>query len=259
MITDCVNSWDLILQLFKRDYLMMHKKSFIGMGWHIAAPIMGIVSWVLMNSTGILTPGDVGIPYPAYVMLSTSIWSFFMSSYTNASQVLAIAGSFIHQVGFEHHVLIAKQWMQTYVNFVIAFVVIVIAMSTMGVFPHPLVVLYPLALIPILLLGSAVGLVVAVIQVVAPDVKRVATFVMGLWMFFTPVIYSPKVKNALLLQVIEWNPMTYLLGGARSLFIFGRIENPIPYGISVLLTVAGFLIISRVFFISEEKVIEKMI
>ena len=65
MILNVVNSWDLIFQLTRRDLLMVYKKSFLGYSWIFIAPIMGILSWVIMKSTGVLTPGDVGIPYPA--------------------------------------------------------------------------------------------------------------------------------------------------------------------------------------------------
>jgi len=67
------NSRELIYQLYRRDLLMQYKKSFLGMGWMFFGPIMGIVSWILMNAAGVLAPGDVGVPYPVYVLLSTSI------------------------------------------------------------------------------------------------------------------------------------------------------------------------------------------
>ena len=259
MTHDCIESQDLIQQLFKRDWLMMYKKSFLGMGWHLAAPIMGIFSWVLMNATGVLEPGDVGIPYPAYVLISTAIWGFFVAAFTQTSQVLEIAKSFIHQVGFQHHVLIVNQWLQTLVNFGISLAVTLIVMGFMGVFPSPLVFLFPLALLPILFLGSAIGLITAVIQVVAPDIKRGVTFLMGFWMYITPVIYSPKVESPFLQAVIYWNPMTYLLGGARDLFVSGAITQPDTYGVAAGVSVLVFLVVLRVFYISEEKVIEKMI
>lgn len=259
MIHDCYRCRDLIAQLFKRDYLMLYKKSFLGMGWHLAAPIMGILSWVLMNSTGILEPGDVGIPYPAYVLISTTIWGFFMQSYSNMGKVLEIAKGFVHQVGFPHHVLIVKQWMETLAAFLLTFVVMLLGIAAMGVYPSFGALLFPLALIPIMLLGSAIGLVIAVIKVVSPDIQRATTFVMGFWMYITPVIYSPNVENELLQTVIRWNPMTYLLIGARELFIYGRIENPSGFLLVSALSIALFLIVWRVFYVSEEKVIEKMI
>ena len=259
MMRDCYECRDLIMQLFKRDYLMLYKKSFLGMGWHLAAPIMGILSWVLMNSTGILEPGDVGIPYPAYVLISTTIWGFFMQSYNNMSKVLDIAQGFVHQVGFPHHVLIAKQWLETLAAFALTCLVMLVGIAVLGVYPSIAAVFIPLALIPIMLLGSAIGLIIAVIKVVSPDIQRAATFVMGFWMYITPVIYSPNVENQLLQTVIQWNPMTYLLTGARDLFISGQVQDPSGYLAVSTLAVAIFLVVWRVFYVSEQKVIEKMI
>jgi lipopolysaccharide transport system permease protein len=73
MFRNIMTSRELIAQLFKRDFLMAYKKSFIGMGWIFLSPIIGIVSWVFMNATGVLRPGDVGVPYPVDVLLSSSI------------------------------------------------------------------------------------------------------------------------------------------------------------------------------------------
>jgi ABC-type polysaccharide/polyol phosphate export permease len=39
-----IDSWELIIQLFKRDFLMSYKKSFLGMSWLIITPLMGIIS-----------------------------------------------------------------------------------------------------------------------------------------------------------------------------------------------------------------------
>jgi len=72
-----IASRELIFQLFRRDFLMAYKKSFIGMGWIFISPIIGIISWVFMNYTGVLNPGDVGIPYLAYVfgkVITKSSW-----------------------------------------------------------------------------------------------------------------------------------------------------------------------------------------
>ncbi|HPV43831.1 MAG TPA: hypothetical protein PKX40_21840, partial [Spirochaetota bacterium] len=86
MFRNIIMSRELIYQLFKRDFIMAYKKSFLGIGWILLQPIIGIISWVFMNKTGVLQPGDVGIPYPAYVLLSTSIWGLFVGFFTSASE-----------------------------------------------------------------------------------------------------------------------------------------------------------------------------
>jgi ABC-type polysaccharide/polyol phosphate export permease len=53
--------------------------------------------------------------------------------------------------------------------------------------------------------------------------------------------------------------MTYLLGGARDLFIRGEFQDPTGFMTVSLIAVVTYLIVWRVFYVSEEKVIEKMI
>jgi lipopolysaccharide transport system permease protein len=81
MIKDIRDSWDLILQLYKRDFLMKYKQSFLGMGWLFLGPLLGFVQWVFMNTAGVLNPGEFNFPYPAYVLISTTIWGVFAISY----------------------------------------------------------------------------------------------------------------------------------------------------------------------------------
>lgn len=259
ILRDCIASRELILLLFKRDYLMLYKKSFLGMGWHIAAPIMGILSWVMMDSTGVLDPGDVGMPYPAYILISTSIWGLFMASFANMSQVLEVASGFIHQVGFPRHALIVKQWLETAAGFLVTMIVMIVGAILCGVYPPPLALLFPLALLPIVLLGSAIGLMVSVIKVVSPDVQKAVTFAMGFWMYITPVIYSPRVNNVFLQKAIEWNPMAHLLVGARSLFATGQMDDPFMFLAVSVGAMCGFMVSLRLFFVTEQKVIERLL
>ena len=65
MIENVVNSRELIWQLFKRDLLAGSKQSVLGILWIVISPLVGIVSWVLMNEAGVLHPGALDIPYPS--------------------------------------------------------------------------------------------------------------------------------------------------------------------------------------------------
>src|SRR5664280_3435288 len=128
LFRNIIQSWDLIYQLFRRDFLMSYKKSFIGAGWIFIAPLLGIVSWVFYNATGILQPGDVGIPYPAYVLLSTSIYGLFGGFYTAASGTLNAGLGFITQVNYPHDVLLIKQALVQLANFAVVFLINIIVL-----------------------------------------------------------------------------------------------------------------------------------
>jgi len=63
----------LIIQLVRIDILSGYKKSYVGILWMVIYPILSVIIWVILNGAGIIQPGESSIPYPAYVLLSTSI------------------------------------------------------------------------------------------------------------------------------------------------------------------------------------------
>lgn len=259
MIQNIVMSRELIWQLFKRDFLMAYKKSFLGMAWIFISPVIGIISWVFMNATGILSPGDVGIPYPAYVLLSSSIWGLFMGFYGSAAGTLDVGAGFIMQVKYPHEALLAKQTAQHLANFLLGFIINIGILVAFGVIPSWKIVFFPVVIIPLFLLGAGIGLVVSVINVVAIDLTKIFNMGFGLLMYITPVIYSKNIENEMLQVIMKYNPLTYLVGNVRDLIIYGTFENPDRFMYSTLFAFVVFLLSWRLFFVSEEKAIEKMI
>jgi lipopolysaccharide transport system permease protein len=100
--------------------------------------------------------------------------------------------------------------------------------------------------------------VISVIGVVTPDLTRIFNIFMGFLLYVTPVIYSNNVQDPFLKRVVELNPLTYLIGGARDLIISGKIENFNIYLLACLFSFILFLISWRLFFVSEDKVIERI-
>lgn len=259
MFINIVAYRELIYQLFRRDFLMTYKKSFLGIGWILLGPLIGILNWVLLNSTGVLNSGSIDIPYPAYVLLSTSLWGLFMGFFSAANGTLDAGSGFIMQVNFPHETLLVKQAFQHIVSFFITFSINILVLVLFGVFPDWKIILFPLFIIPLFALGSALGLLLAVISVVAIDIGSVVSRVIGLALYITPVIYAPDTENEILRKIIELNPLTYLIGMPRDAIIYGEFNSIGKYLFVSVISIVIFLISLRLFYVSEEQVIEKMI
>lgn len=260
MITNMINSKELIWQLFKRDFLMTYKKSFLGITWILISPIVGIVSWVFLNQAGVLDPGDVGMPFPAYVLISSSIWGLFMGFISSAGGTLGAGSGFIMQVNFPHEALLVKQLAQHLANFTLTFLLSLIVLVLFGVNPSGYLLLFPILIIPMLFLGSAIGLFMSVLSVVASDITNFINIGLSFVFYATPIVYSAAtVKSELLRKVVQYNPLTYLVGGVRDLILFGKMDRPDIFLILSLISCLLFLISLRLFYLSESKVIEKMI
>jgi homopolymeric O-antigen transport system permease protein len=258
MVRGVVNSRELIWQLFKRDFFANYKQSYLGIVWVFIAPVVGIVSWVFLNATGVLSPGDVGVPYPVYVLIGSTVWGLFMSFYSNTSKSLSEYKTLIQQINFPHEALVLKQMAQTVAAFVINMGLILVVLIVFKVLPSWKIVLFPLTVVPLMLVGSGIGMVVAVVSAVANDLEKAATALLGFVMYITPVIYAPEQKSELIRTVVYWNPLSYLVGGARDIILYGRIASPAGYAVSSGLTVVLFFFTWRLFYLSEHKVAERL-
>jgi lipopolysaccharide transport system permease protein len=258
MVGNVVSSRELIWQLFKRDFLAGSKQSVLGLLWILITPLVGIVSWVVMNAVGVLHPGEVGVPYPIYVLCGTTIWGMFMGFYSSAAASLTSAGGLLAQARFSHEALVAQQLAQAVIAALANLVLLAAVWMVGGLSVHSSALWFPVSVLPLVLLGTGIGLIVSVFAVVVHDITKAVTTLLGLLMFATPVIYASNVPHDWLQRVIWWNPLTYLVGGARDLLLEGRINHVSSYAGAVAFALGLFLLAWRLFFLSEQKVAERL-
>jgi lipopolysaccharide transport system permease protein len=265
------NARELIWQLFKRDFFAQYKKSFLGATWIFVSPVVGILSWVFLQITGVLRPGDVGIPYPAYVLVGTSMWGLFLGLFYAAEGTLQAGKELILQVNYPHEAMLFKQVGQQLANFCITLALNLGVLILLRIFrpqgfeitfPNWGLLLFPFVILPLFFLASAMGLVVAMIHVVAVDISRFFALGMGFMMYLTPIIYSTDtINNPISLAIIRWNPLTYLVCSARDVLIYGHLyqHNYTAYFISAGLSFLAFLVSWRLFYVSEGQLVERMV
>ncbi len=259
MAQNMIRSKELIWQLFKRDFLASYKKSFMGLTWVFIAPVLGIVSWVLLQSTGVLNAGDLDIPYPAYVLIGTTMWGLFMGFYNAAQGTLMAGKSLVMQINYPREALLVKQMAQHLANFSITLAVTLLVLMLFGIWPVWQAIFLPVVALPLFFLGAGIGLVGSMVSVVAVDLTKLANIVLGLLMWITPIIYVDSFSHPLLQTLVEWNPLTYLVCSARDIVIYGRLYQPTGYWLSAGLSLFFFMMSWRLFFVSEDRLIERMI
>ncbi len=249
----------LIRQMVKTSITRDYKRSFIGLWWMLITPLLAVVTWVLLQGAGIMNPGETSIPYPAYVLLSTSIWSFFLQSYQVSSNVLINGKQLMVTTDFPHEVLLVEKIIIHLIHFVIPLVLNLVVLVFFGVSFHSWSILFPLTLLPLLCLGVGLGLFVALMRVVAVDFAQIADKVMNFLMFLTPIIYAPKVEVKFLGDIVALNPLTYLIGFSRDLLTNGGFTNLNLYLVFSTLSIIVFLLGFRTFTKHEQQLVERLI
>lgn len=251
---------ELILQLFIKDFFGGLRKSLAGYLWLFISPILSIIPFIYLNYNGLLTPGEVGVPYPVYAALSALVYSLFVGFYEAASKTIQTGADLLTNVNYPHEVLLLKQTIDYLTGFAISFVINLLLAFLFGVRFHWSLLLFPLAVIPLFLLGAALGLLVSVASVVSNDAQRVVTVFLMVLQAITPIYYTADaIENPALRLVMQWNPLTYLVGGVRDMMFYGAMDSPGAFFLCAGLSLLVFLFCWRLFYISEQHVIERML
>ncbi len=259
MVRNIVRSQDLIWELFKRDFFAQYRKSFLGMTWLLLAPLLGVASWVFLQAAGLLVPGDVGVPYPVYVLMGSAFWGFFLSMYRSSADTLGAGAGLLLQVSYAHESLLFQQVLIQIANFSITFLINIAIMVAFGVFPSWKAVLAVPCLLPLFFLGGSVGLLAAMVRVVAMDITRLLEAVLAILIYTTPIVYSSNVQSTAVRTMIAYNPLTYLVCTPRDLVLSGTMSSPTEYALSALGAFLLFMYCWRLFYVSEDKIVERIL
>ena len=117
--------------------------------------------------------------------------------------------------------------------------------------------LAPLAILMLLLFGTMIGILLIPIGALYTDITSALPIVTNIWLFATPVIYPPPQSWPYSL-VVDLNPVSPLLVGARDLATRGTLADPLAFAIVSGLTIIGLLVVWVVFRVSLPILVERM-
>jgi ABC-type polysaccharide/polyol phosphate export permease len=134
--------------------------------------------------------------------------------------------------------MLFKQLFQEYTNFLLGIMLVTGLLFLFGIKPCFSYYFLPILVIPLMLFAAALGLAVSIINAVSMDIEKIFSYIITLWMFLTPVVYSANNKTGIVKKVIEYNPLTYLHGFPRDMAIFGSYNE---IRVFIYLSAASFL------------------
>ncbi len=248
----------VIWHLFVRDFVAGFRQKLLGYFWVVLTPLIGIASFVFMQSTGILNPGNMGIPYPVYVYIGTTIWGLLMSSMAVVSVGLINNADLVMRTNIPTISLAVTGLANIFYNLLVNLVVLLFLLLFFKLIPSPWVILYPLAVLPIIVLGMGIGLFLAVVGSVARDVTGIFTTVFTLAMYITPVVYTAEFEHPFLRSVVQWNPLTYLINTPREIIVSGDISAPFGYSLATMVAFILLFLGVHAFYLIKDKVAERL-
>ena len=258
MWRELVGAWELIWRLFVRDFSARYRQSALGVVWAVVTPLVTVGMFVGMNRSGILTIGDVGMPYPLYALIGLTVWNLFSAGLTASSNSLINAGPLVVKINFPKVALPLAATGQSLVELLIRIVLIALAFLWFGVAPSWRgLVAGLICLIPIYLITAGMGFVLSLAAGVLRDISNVLSMTLMMAMLLTPVVY-PITGTSLLARMNVWNPFNYLVNVPRDFIVNGHTEFLNEFVLSTVLSMAVFYAGWKLFYLAQTKIAERI-
>jgi lipopolysaccharide transport system permease protein len=216
-----------------------------GVAWVVLQPLLTMVIFTALF--GLLLGRDrmptvEGIPYAVSTYCALVPWQLFASALTNSSNSLVNNQNLVSKVYIPRLALPIAPALAALVDFAASFGVLLGIMFFRGIPPGINLLALPLLVFLTVATALAVSLWLSALNALYHDVRHILPFVVQLWMFVTPVVYT---TSHLLGNQPDWvrvlyglNPMAGVVEGFR----WALLGAPLPS----LTLLAGSLVVVTV-------------
>lgn len=207
---------DLLWLLVWRNTIVLYKQTVAGIGWAVIRPVVSMVVLSIIFGRLARLPSE-GVPYPIFVYVALLPWGYFSGALNGISNSLVGSTQLLSKVYFPRLVLPLASLLSGLVDFLVSFLVLVGLMCwyhesidiTWGV------LLLPFFMLMAMLTALAVGVWLTSFMVRYRDVRHLLPFLTQIWMYLTPVAYTPTLVPERWRAVYALNPMVGVINGFR--------------------------------------------
>lgn len=232
----------------------LYARTKLGWLWLFIRPLFPLVVKTLVFG-GLLGVGSEGVPYFLFLLTASTVWELFASAVSWGTRGLELNRGFLRQIYVPRLIMVAANMTPAFLTFVIYLGVLAGGLVYFGIKDGRMYLQAAnlgwaaLAVAMTITLALAISLWTSVPALVARDVRFTVNYVLGFWIFLTPVMYP---LSAVPEQWRPWmlaNPMAPIIEAFKyGVLGIGSIESvhiAISGGITLAVLVGGLFFFAR--------------
>lgn len=217
-----------ILGNVKREFQLKYRNSLLGAAWTVLNPLAMIVVYTVIFSQIMRAklPGvDSSFGYSIYLCAGILTWGLFSEITSRSQNIFLENANLLKKLSVPRLCLPVTVVATALVNFAIIFGLFVLFLIVSGNFPGVAI----LALVPVLLIQIAfsvgLGMVLGVLNVFFRDIGQLFAVVLQFWFWMTPIVYPVAILPQGMQRVLDFNPLTGLMGAYQSILVRGELPD----------------------------------
>lgn len=235
---------ELIISFTLRDVKLRYKQTGLGITWAFIQPLLTMIIFTIIFGGLAKIPSE-GVPYPVFVLAALLPWMLFAEGLTRSTTSMVANANIMTKVYFPRLIMPLSSIISPLVDFAISLVIFFAFMLYYGVVPTINIIFLPLFLLLALTTSLGVGLWLSALNVKYRDFQYTVPFIIQIWMFASPVVYSSSLVPESMRVWYSLNPMVGVIEGFRWALLGTDIPNTM---ILVSVAVVAILLISGIFY-----------
>lgn len=243
---------ELLFGMVRRDVLGRYRGSLFGVVWSLVSPLLmlGVYTIAFHELLGARWPGTTGRAGFA-IMVFVGLMFHGMLGEVLGRAPLAVSGqpNFVKKLVFPLTVLPLVTLGTALFHAALGFLIILFSPVFGGPPLHATGLLLPVLLLPFLLLLSGLAWTLAAIGVYVRDIAQLGGLVATILLFLSPIFFPITSIPQRYRGIVELNPLTFVVEGARGLLFDGRLPDAGAFAlycvVSVLVAAAGLQVFRR--------------
>jgi ABC-2 type transport system permease protein len=207
---------------FKRHYV----GTALGYVWSIARPLM-LFGVLLAVFTQVFRVGSEVPHYPVLLLLNIVLFTFFQEATGVAVTSIVAQEGVVRKTQFPRLVIPLAVVLTGLFNLGLNLVVVVVFVLAFGVTPAWTWLLFPLLLIALIVLTTAVSMIVSSLYPRFRDLAIIWTVLSTILFYASPVLYPLEKVPATLRDIALLNPLATLLELARKWIVDAGAPSPV--------------------------------
>jgi lipopolysaccharide transport system permease protein len=229
----------LLYFLTWRDLKVRYKQTVLGPSWALLQPVLAtIIFAIFFGRVAHVSTG--GVPYLLYAFTGMLCWTFFANGMTNGSLSLVNAATIVRKVYFPRAAMPIASVLGAGVDLGCAAITIIPLLIWYEVAPTARLLALPFFTILAAVPTIGVALLLAALNVRYRDIKYVVPFLVQVWFFSTPIVYSAASLHGIWKTLYELNPMVGVVYGFRWAIIG---SSPAPGIATILSVITGSIVL----------------
>ncbi len=229
----------LLGQLIKRDVLLRYRGAMFGVLWIFLSPLLmlGIFAFVFGDIfQARWTRPSEGPPFWLMLYCGLIVFNIFADTVSRAPSCVRSYPSYVKKIIFPLEILPLVPLGAGLVHGTFNFLIFAMSLLCMG-YATPGLLLFPLLVMPALLLGMGLAWFLAAWGVFIKDMTQIVPLFVQILLFLSPVFYPASAVPAALRPLYALNPLGVVIEATRA----ATLNQTLPWAAWSIALVVGLL------------------